>query len=166
LLRIERRQRARHARHGGGTRYELVCRPGLLFRDAIITGPRSGGCHSTDEPPDGEFIRFVEVRQVKMWRADASSTVDVMLEDIGGTMYGSAMVLVGGATVSAMAASLATADPTLAPEVVPWGDNRFEIRVSAHDHERRPVTVTLHAFGYGTCTGECTPGEIHVERAK
>jgi hypothetical protein len=151
-----------------GSRYELACRPGLHFRDAGIMGARSGGCHSSDEPPEDEFIRFVEVRPVKMWRGDAETTVDVVLEDFGrDTIFGSAYVLVDGATVSAMSASLATADPALAaPEVVPWGDNRFEIRVRAHDHDHPRVTVALHAFGWGTCTGECTPGEIHVERER
>jgi hypothetical protein len=152
-----------------GTRYELVCRPGLHFNDALILGPTGGGggCRSNNEPPDGEFLRFVEVRPVKMWRADASSTVDVVLEDLGGgTFYGSSTVVVDGATVSAMSASLASVDATIAPEVVPWGDNRFEIRVVAHDHNHPRVTVALHAFGYGTCTGECTPSEIRVERTK
>lgn len=150
-----------------GTHYELVCRPGLHFRDADITGPRSGGCHSNDEPPEGEFIRFAEVRPLKMWRADAETGIDIALEDIGGTLYGSMPVLVDGATVSAMTATLATPDPMLStPEVVPWGDNHFEIRVTAHDHEARRVTVSLHAFGYGICDAACTPGEIHVEREK
>jgi hypothetical protein len=147
-----------------GTRYELVCRPGLRFDGALIVGPRSGGCGASDEPPEGEFVRFAEVRPVALWRADASTTIDVVLEDFGQTFYGSATVHVDGAAVSAMTATLATADPAVTPEVVPWGDNRFDIRVTAHDKDHRRVTVALHAFGWGICEGACTPGEIHVER--
>jgi hypothetical protein len=145
-----------------GTRYEFLCPPGTRFKRALVEGRGA-------QPPDDAFVRFVELRPVKMWRAEATRAFPVVTQEaIGGSSYTFAEAEVGGALIATVDVSLEPgADPMLrAPELISNGPSNFGIAIYASDTEPHRGSIAVHAVGYGLCEKDCTPGQITIWRAK
>ena len=152
-----------------GTRYEYLCPPGSHFGDVVIAGSGSGRGCGKPETPDDAFVRFVELKPVKMWRAEARTAFPMITETLDAkSTYASGYVEVTGAVISIVdAAPGPGTDPNLErPRVSTAGVNRFEITMIASGTEPRRAEIAVHAVGYGICEQDCTPGEIRVDRAR